>query len=75
MVEIAPGGGTLMIDMSDEQVITATLVSLASEPKLLERLAAKAGLGSLTSWSDYAAAVIIILDGLDASREARASSY
>lgn len=75
MAEIAPGGGTLMIDKSDEQAITATLVSLASEPKLLDRLAAEARLRSLTSWSDYAAAVIIILNGLDASREARASSY
>ena len=57
MAEIAPGGGTLMVDMTNEAAIAAALVSLAKRPTLLSTLAAEAVARPLTSWQDYAAAV------------------
>lgn len=57
MAEVAPGGGTLMIDMMEEDAITDTLVSVAREPDLLARLSAEAHGRPLSSWNDYAEAV------------------
>ena len=66
MAEIAPGGGTLMLDMSDEQAIAATLVSLGFAGRSgWSASRTEARLRPLTSWSDYAAAVAVIVDGLD----------
>ena len=34
MAEVAPGGGTMMVDMTDERAIGAALHRLAGEPAL-----------------------------------------
>ena len=54
LAEIAPGGGTMMIDMLDEDAIAAALVALATRPPLLARLAEEAVRRPLASWHDYA---------------------
>ena len=66
LAEIAPGGGTLMVDMRNEAAIADALVSLVTRPDLLTRLAAEATRRPLTSWDDYASAVAAGLDGSDA---------
>lgn len=57
MAETAPGGGTLMVDMTDEAALAAALVSLATQPAALTGLGAEAVARPLTSWLDYAGAV------------------
>lgn len=57
LAEVAPGGGTMMIDMLDEDAIAAALVALATQPPLLARLAEEAIHRPLASWHDYAKAV------------------
>jgi glycosyltransferase involved in cell wall biosynthesis len=54
MAEVAPGGGTLMVDMTDEAAIAGALHDFAADPALLARLSAEAVARSLASWSDYA---------------------
>lgn len=53
MAEVAPGGGTLMIDMTDEAAITRALLDLLADAGLLARLSAEAVDRQLTSWNDY----------------------
>ena len=65
MAEVAPGGGTLMIDMTDEDAIAAALQSLASEPAVRQRLTAELAARPLRSWMDYADDVATCL-GLNA---------
>ena len=57
MAEVAPGGGTLMVDMSDEAAITAGLVGLMNEAGVLDRLTGEALARPLHDWDDYAAGV------------------
>jgi glycosyltransferase involved in cell wall biosynthesis len=57
MAEVAPGGGTMMIDMADENAIVAALEDLIRTPAPLLRMTAEAIGRPLRTWSDYAAAV------------------
>lgn len=61
MAEVAPGGGTLMIDMTDEGAIVGALLSLATKPEILALLAEEARIRPLASWDDYASAVASVL--------------
>ena len=54
MAEIAPGGGTLMVDMTDEAAIAGALLDLLDKPDLLASLAAETVDRPLASWQDYA---------------------
>lgn len=58
MAEVAPGGGTLMIDMADEDAIADALVALAAHPGILARLAAEAVARPLRGWADVARDVV-----------------
>ena len=62
MAEVAPGGGTLMIDMMDEDRIAATLVELATRPELVQRLAEEAIARPLRTWANLADDVVEHLD-------------
>lgn len=57
MAEVAPGGGTMMIDMANETAIAAALTRLAAEPSLLDQLTDEAVARPLRTWADYAADV------------------
>ncbi len=57
MAEVAPGGGTLMLDMAGEAAIADGLGRLAREPGLLDRLSGEARGRPLRDWTDYAADV------------------
>ena len=61
IAEIAPGGGTLMVDMADEQAIAAALLSLVGDPAVLPRLAQEIARRPLADWRSYAAAVAATL--------------
>ncbi len=62
LAEIAPGGGTLMIDMLDEDEIVRGMVSLAEQPMLLTRLGEEAIRRPLLSWHDYAGLVVAAVE-------------
>ena len=62
LAEIAPGGGTMMVDMRNEAAVADALVSLVTRPDHPTRLAAEATRWSLTSWDDYAGAVAATMD-------------
>lgn len=57
MAEVAPGGGTLMLDMESECALADALTRLADDPKLLCRLAEEAFERPLRDWTAYAAEV------------------
>ena len=61
MAEVAPGGGTLLVDMLDEDALAAALLRLAEEPGLLARLGAEAVARPIRSWDDYAEDVLLAL--------------
>ena len=61
MAEVAPGGGTFLVDVLDEDAITAALLRLAEEPALLTRLGAEAVARPIRSWDDYAEDVLLAL--------------
>lgn len=54
MAEIAPGGGTALLDMSDEDAIVAALTRLALEPRWIDQLARDAIDRPLRTWTDFA---------------------
>ena len=54
MLEVAPGRGTLAIDMSDETTIAITLTQLATRPEYLENISKDILNGALKCWNDYA---------------------
>jgi glycosyltransferase involved in cell wall biosynthesis len=54
MAEIAPGGGVLTVDMTDEAAITRVLVDLATKRDLLSDLTAETVARPLATWNDYA---------------------
>lgn len=62
MAEVAPGGGTLMLDMGDEAAIAAAIAGLAGEPARLDRLTGEALARPLRSWDEYAADVVAALE-------------
>ena len=61
MAEVAPGGGTLMIDMTNEDTIVDALLSCATKPSVLTRLTEQARVRPLASWDDFAAGVAAVL--------------
>lgn len=63
MAETAPGGGTLPVDMTDEEAVAAALVQCATQATLLPGLAEDARHRRLASWLDYAAAVTTMMNG------------
>lgn len=54
MAEVAPGGGSLMVDMTDEGAVADALVRLVEGPGLLDRLTDEALARPLRDWDDYA---------------------
>ncbi len=57
MAEVAPGGGTLLTDMSDEGALADALMQMAEDPELVGRLTHEAQARPLRDWTDYAVAV------------------
>ncbi|WP_380785416.1 glycosyltransferase [Sphingomonas sp. R86521] len=68
MAEIAPGGGTVLVDMLDETAIASAICKLAESPSDIAMLRNQATSRALMSWFDYAH---MINDGL-ASEQSRA---
>ena len=58
LAEVAPGGGTLSIDMLDESAIANAIVRLGTETDLLPRLSSEATLRPIRSWDTYARDVL-----------------
>ena len=54
MAEIAPGGGTVIIDMTDEDAIVDALRQLAATPDYIEQLAREAVARPLKDWAGFA---------------------
>ena len=54
MADVASGGGTLAVDMTDAAAIADAMLLFAKEPVLQTRLADEARNRPLTSWEDYA---------------------
>jgi hypothetical protein len=52
MREIAPGGGTVMVDMLDETAIAHGLKRLADEPDTLETLRGEASRRPIRAWAE-----------------------
>ena len=61
MAEVAPGGGTLALNMLDEGEITQAISRLAGEDGLLDRLREEALVRPIRTWEDYAADVAFAL--------------
>jgi len=62
MAEVAPGGGTVLVDMRDEAAVAAALTRLAADPDTLGTLAAEIRTRPLRDWSDYARDIAAQLD-------------
>lgn len=62
MGEIAPGGGTLLIDMTDEDTIFDVICRLAEDSHLVATLALETTQRRLHTWAEYAGAVYSALD-------------
>ena len=62
MAEVAPGGGTLGLDMRDETAIAAVLCRLFDDPALLAGLSREATGRPLRRWADVAADIRSTLD-------------
>ena len=58
MAEIAPGGGTLLLDMADEGAIAEALRDLAADPERLRRYALEAVERPLEDWHAFAVNVL-----------------
>lgn len=61
MAEVAPGGGALLVDMTDEGAIADALVRLVEDPGLLDRLTEEALARPLRDWDEYAGEVAVRL--------------
>ncbi len=57
LAEVAPGGGTLAIDFTDEDAVAAVLGRLIDDPSLLVSLSAEIDRRPLTTWADYSLSV------------------
>ena len=53
MAEVAPGGGTLAVNMLDEDAIAQGIARLAGEPGLMDRLRAEAVARPIRTWQQY----------------------
>jgi glycosyltransferase involved in cell wall biosynthesis len=62
LAEVAPGGGTIMVDMEREDKITEGIARLASDAGLFERLSNEAVTRPLRRWADYATDVLAVID-------------
>jgi glycosyltransferase involved in cell wall biosynthesis len=62
LAEIAPGGGTLMVNMEDEDQIAAGIAQLAKDAVLFERLSGEAVTRPLRTWDDYGRDVLASLE-------------
>ncbi|MGV2068276.1 glycosyltransferase [Agrobacterium sp. 22-226-1] len=60
--EIAPGGGTVMVDMTAQDRITDAIIELATSPDQLEELTAEASKRHVKTWAEYADDVANALD-------------
>jgi hypothetical protein len=54
LAEIAPGGGTIMVDMLSEDSIAGAIARVASDGAELQRLYREANERPLRTWADYA---------------------
>ena len=61
MAEVAPGGGTLLLDMTDPDALAAGLARLVDDAELLGCLSAEITARPLRTWLDYAADVAALL--------------
>ena len=68
MAEVAPGGGTLSLDMGDEAVLAYALARVFDEPALAAALAAEATKRPLRSWAELASEVRDALETADRRR-------
>jgi glycosyltransferase involved in cell wall biosynthesis len=57
MAEIAPSGGTMVIDMKNENAICDAILQIVQDVELIPRLTAEIATRHLTSWLDYGAAI------------------
>ena len=58
LAEVAPGGGTLAVDMLDVEAIAAGIIRLAEENGLLDRLGREAVTRTVRDWDTYASDVL-----------------
>ncbi|WP_213767049.1 glycosyltransferase [Caballeronia sp. dw_19] len=54
LAEIAPGGGTIMVDMQSEDSVAGAIARVASDRAELQRLYREASERPLRTWADYA---------------------
>ena len=57
MAEVAPGGGTLALDMADEETVATALARLHDDPSSIADLAGEAARRPLRRWAQVAAEV------------------
>jgi glycosyltransferase involved in cell wall biosynthesis len=69
LAEIAPGGGTIMADMLDENEIARAIELVATDPVLCDKLADQAISRPLRTWTDYASDIMQVLRNVDAILE------
>lgn len=62
LAEIAPGGGTIMVDMQNDAAIADSLASLVIDKHLFTRLAHEAVTRPIRTWDDYGEQVLAILE-------------
>jgi glycosyltransferase involved in cell wall biosynthesis len=62
LAEIAPGGGTLMVDMEREDKIAEGIARLAIDREFFDRLSAEALVRPLRTWDDYGRDVLAIME-------------
>lgn len=58
LAEIAPGGGTVMVDMRSEDDLAKAIARVASDPHELQRLNMEAVQRPMRTWADYAQDVL-----------------
>ena len=58
LAEIAPGGGTLMVDMENDSEIVDAIVQISSNKALFNRLSSEALVRPLRTWADYSKDVL-----------------
>lgn len=61
MREVAEGGGCLMVDVRDPEVLAEALLRMATQPELRKRLVGEALERPFKSWADYATEVAMRL--------------
>ncbi|RAI37017.1 glycosyltransferase [Rhodoplanes serenus] len=54
LAEVAPGGGTVMVDMLDEEAIAQAIARFANDPASVDALTAEAERREIRTWDEYA---------------------